>query len=90
VTYPWDSTTSSDDQNLCPQRKPACTILGTVRPPIGHVYGYRIEPAVNGRSSLVTSYCDWSDIDPIWRQAGIFPAIAEGSLEATLGTLHAP
>lgn len=28
-----------------PQREIAWTILGTVRAPVRHVYGYRIEPA---------------------------------------------
>lgn len=74
-------------KTFVPEREIAWTILGTVRPPIGHVYGYRIDPVDDGRSSLVTSYYDWSDIDPTWRQAGIFPVIAEGSLKATLGIL---
>lgn len=70
-----------------PQREIAWTILGTIRPPLGHIYGYRIEPATGSHSSLVTSYYDWSGIDPTWRQAGIFPVIAEESLKATLGIL---
>ena len=61
------------------------TVLGQLRPQIGHVYGYRLEPADGG--TLVTSYYDWSDIDPKWREAGIFPVISEGALRATLGIL---
>ena len=72
-------------KTLVPEREIAWTILGTVRPPIGHVYGYRIEPTDGG--SLVTSYYDWSEIAPAWREAGIFPVIAEGSLKSTLGIL---
>lgn len=68
-----------------PEREIAWTILGRIRPQIGHVYGYRIEPTDDG--TLVTSYYDWSDIDAQWREAGIFPVIAEGSLKATLGIL---
>ena len=68
-----------------PDREIAWTILGRVRPQIGHVYGYRLEPAESG--TLVTSYYDWSDIDPQWREAGIFPVISEGALRATLGIL---
>ena len=52
------------------EREIAWTILGTVRPPIGHVYGYRIEPTDDG--CLVTSHCDWSEIAPAWRETGIF------------------
>jgi hypothetical protein len=36
---------------------------------------------------VVTSLCDWSDIDQHWRDAGIFPVISEGALRATLGIL---
>ncbi len=35
----------------------------------------------------MTSYYDWSSIDPDWRAAGIFPVISEGALRATLGIL---
>jgi hypothetical protein len=61
------------------------TVLGQIRPQIGHVYGYRLEPVEEG--TLVTSYYDWSQIDPTWREAGIFPVISEGALRATLGIL---
>jgi hypothetical protein len=68
-----------------PDREIAWTILGRIRPQIGHVYGYRLEPAEGG--TLVTSYYDWSGIDEQWRAAGIFPVISEGALRATLGIL---
>jgi hypothetical protein len=68
-----------------PDREIAWTILGQIRPPIGHVYGYRLEPADDG--TVVTSYYDWSDIDPVWKEAGIFPVLSEGALRATLGIL---
>ncbi|HXB49411.1 MAG TPA: SRPBCC family protein [Streptosporangiaceae bacterium] len=68
-----------------PDREIAWTILGQIRPQIGHVYGYRLEPVADG--TLVTSYYDWSQIDPQWREAGIFPVISEGALRATLGIL---
>jgi len=67
-------------------REIAWTILGQIQPPIGHVYGYRLEPADDG-GTLVTSYYDWSDIDPQWREADIFPIIPESALRATLGIL---
>jgi hypothetical protein len=68
-----------------PDREIAWTILGQIQPPIGHVYGYILEPVEDG--TLVTSYCDWSKIDETWRDAGIFPVISEGALRATLGIL---
>jgi hypothetical protein len=66
-------------------REIAWTILGQIRPQIGHVYGYTLEPAEEG--TLVTSYYDWSGIDQQWRDANIFPIIPESALRATLGIL---
>jgi uncharacterized protein YndB with AHSA1/START domain len=68
-----------------PDREIAWTILGQIRPQIGHVYGYTLAPIDEG--TLVTSYYDWSSIDPTWKEAGIFPVISEGALRATLGIL---
>ena len=68
-----------------PDRQIAWTILGRIRPQIGHVYGYTLEPDDAG--TLVTSYYDWSSIDPAYQEAGIFPVISEGALRATLGIL---
>jgi hypothetical protein len=70
---------------FAPDREIAWTILGQLRPQIGHVYGYTLQPAADG--TLVTSYYDWSSIDPVWRDAGIFPVLSEGALRATLGIL---
>ena len=66
-------------------REIAWTIIGQIKPQIGHVYGYLLEPADGG--TLVTSYYDWSAIDPAWKEAKIFPVISEGALRATLGIL---
>jgi hypothetical protein len=63
------------------------TVLGQIRPPIGHVYGYRLQPTDDGAATEVTSFYDWSNIDPKWRDAGIFPVLSEGALRATLGIL---
>jgi hypothetical protein len=61
-------------------------VLGKIRPQLGHIYGYLVEPAADG-GTLVTSYYDWSEIDPTWKDANIFPVISEGALRATLGIL---
>ena len=68
-----------------PDREIAWTILGQIQPPIGHIYGYKLEPVDDG--TLVTSYYDWSSIDPVWKEAKIFPVMSEGALRATLGIL---
>jgi hypothetical protein len=66
-------------------REIAWTVAGQIEPPIGHVYGYALEPAEGG--TLVTSYYDWSSIHPQWRDADIFPIISALALRATLGIL---
>ena len=68
-----------------PDREIAWTIIGVSRPIIGHVYGYRLEPSAEG--TVVTSYYDWSDIHPQWRERNVFPIISEQALKATLGIL---
>ena len=73
-------------------REIAWTIHGQMKPPIGHVYGYQLEPVeLDGPITLpitmVTSYYDWSNIDPVWRERDIFPIIPESALRATLGIL---
>ncbi|OBF85314.1 polyketide cyclase [Mycobacterium sp. 852002-51163_SCH5372311] len=70
-----------------PDRLIAWTILGQIRPQIGHVYGYRLQPTDDGAATVVTSFYDWTNIDPKWRDAGIFPVLSEGALRATLGIL---
>ena len=66
-------------------REIAWTIEGQIKPPIGHIYGYTLEPTDEG--TLVTSYYDWSTIDPMWREADVFPIMSELALRATLGIL---
>lgn len=76
-------------RDFAPDREISWTILGQIKPQIGHVYGYRLEPAEadGATGTTVTSYYDWSDIDPQWREAGIFPVIGEHHLRGTLGIL---
>ena len=71
---------------LVPDREIAWTVKGRIRPQVGHVYGYRLEPAGDA-GTVVTSYYDWSSIHPHWREAGIFPVVSEAALRATLGIL---
>lgn len=73
-------------RELEPDRLISWTVLGRIRPQIGHVYGYRLEPD-GPDSTVVTSFYDWSDIAPEWRDAGIFPVLSENALRGTLGIL---
>lgn len=79
----YDVTVTIGD--LVPDRLISWTVLGRVRPQIGHVYGYRLEPDDLG--TTVTSFYDWSDIHPEWAARDIFPIISATHLAATLGIL---
>jgi len=69
-----------------PGREIAWTVEGAIQPPIGHIYGYRLEEIDGG--TLVTSYYDWSNIHEQWREAtGLFPVVSEINQRATLGIL---
>lgn len=80
-----------------PDQEIAWTVLSPVAdPPVGHVYGYRLRPVDGGTE--VTSYYDWSNIDPIWRDRELpqlgpdvkvtWPVVPATALRATLGILE--
>ena len=69
-----------------PDREISWTILGRVRPQIGHVYGYRLEPAETA-APLVTCYYDWSDIHPDWAARASSRSSPRRRCAATLGIL---
>jgi len=66
-----------------PDRQIEWTILGVMRPPLEHVYGYLLEPVDGG--TRVTSYYDWSTVDDARKV--VFPIISESALRASLGIL---
>ena len=65
----------------------AWTIDGTIKPPIGHTYGYRLLPLDGGDRVEVVSYYDWSEAHPDWRDSGVLPVLDASALKATLGIL---
>ena len=68
-----------------PERLISWSILGKVRPGMGHTYGYRLEPADGG--TLVTSFYEWSNVSQDWKDSGIFPVVSVTNLSGTLGIL---
>lgn len=69
-----------------PDRAIEWTILTDfLDPPLGHVYGYELEPADG--ATKVTSYYDWSALAEVYRGRIGFPIISETALRATLGIL---
>lgn len=72
-------------RDYLPDREISWSIVGVMRPPVGHVYGYRLEPVPDG--TRVVSWCDWSGIHPDYRGRGLFPVVSGAALAATLGIL---
>lgn len=58
------------------------------RTPIGHVYGFLLEP-VDDSATKVTSYCDWSGLQPKLVGKVAFPVVPASMMEQTLDRLAA-
>ena len=48
---------------IVPDRLVEWTIGGVDQPPLGHVYGWKLDP-VSDSETEVTNYCDWTNITP--------------------------
>ena len=53
----------------------AWTILGQIKPPDRPRLRLPPRAVADGDGTVVTSFYDWSDIDPEWRKANIFPVV---------------
>jgi uncharacterized protein YndB with AHSA1/START domain len=56
-------------------------------PPIGHVYGYELNPVDDDHTEVV-SYCDWSSISEEWRGHLDFPIVPLAMLQRSLEKLE--
>lgn len=65
----------------------AWTVGAVGRTPVGHVYGYRLEPVDEGTTD-VTSYYDWSAVSDKWRERVSWPVVPKEMLEASLDNLE--
>lgn len=72
-----------------PERLFEWTVGGVDRPPVGHVYGWRIEPGTAGTCE-VTNYCDWSELDADIRKRteGRWPIVPLAMLEQSVARLE--
>lgn len=71
-----------------PDRLLEWSVGGAGRSPLGHVYGYQLEPLPGG-GTRVTSYCDWSDLNPKLRGHITFPVVPAAMMTETLDRLAA-
>jgi hypothetical protein len=68
-----------------PNRRLEWNVGGVDQPPFGHVYGYELQPAPSG-GTTVTLYCDWSGV----RSEAIrdrFPIVPPQMLQRSLTNL---
>jgi hypothetical protein len=79
-------------RNTITQLEPGRLVEWTVgapdQPPLGHVYGWQLDP-VDDTHTDVTNYCDWSNIIEALRAAGrTWPIVPVSMLEETMAKLE--
>jgi hypothetical protein len=63
------------------------TVGGVDRPPVGHLYGWQLEP-VNEHETDVTNYCDWTAISDDVKARGQWPIVPVTMLEQSVEKLE--
>jgi uncharacterized protein YndB with AHSA1/START domain len=71
---------------LIPDRLIEWTVRAVGKPPAGHVYGWEIEPLTDGES-LVSNYCDWTNIGDELRARFRWPVVPFDRLENSVENL---
>jgi uncharacterized protein YndB with AHSA1/START domain len=69
-----------------PDRLIEWTVGSADRPPLGHVYGWQIEP-VSDTESEVTNYCDWTAISQETKDRRPWPVVPVEMLEKSVDNL---
>lgn len=71
-----------------PGRLVEWTIGAVDQPPLGHVYGWQLDP-VSADETDVTNYCDWTNIVEALRAAGrTWPIVPVAMLEESVAKLE--
>ena len=71
-----------------PDRLVEWTIGAPDQPPLGHVYGWQLDP-VNEHETDVTNYCDWTNITDELRARGrTWPIVPVEMLEESVAKLE--
>jgi hypothetical protein len=70
-----------------PDRLIEWTVGSADRPPLGHVYGWQIEP-VSDTECDVTNYCDWTAISEQTRARRAWPVVPASMLEQSVENLQ--
>ena len=72
---------------IVPDRLFEWSIGAVDRPPVGHVYGWQLEP-VSDTETEVTNYCDWSNISEAARSRRAWPVVPVHMLEKSVANLE--
>jgi uncharacterized protein YndB with AHSA1/START domain len=72
---------------IVPDRLFEWNIGGVDRPPVGHVYGWQLEP-VSDQETEVTNYCDWTNISDSMRTRREWPIVPVRMLEKSVENLE--
>ena len=70
-----------------PDRLVEWAVGSAARPPVGHVYGWQIEP-VSDTECDVTNYCDWTGISQRRREQRPWPVVPVHMLEKSVENLE--
>jgi hypothetical protein len=70
-----------------PDRRFEWAVGGEDSPPVGHVYGWLLEP-VSDTETDVTNYCDWTDIGDDMRNWKPWPIVPVEMLERSVEKLE--
>jgi uncharacterized protein YndB with AHSA1/START domain len=70
-----------------PDRLVEWTTGGIDLPPVGHLYGWELEPTGDGETD-VTHYCDWSGISDEARARSNWPIVPLDMLESSMANLE--
>jgi hypothetical protein len=72
---------------IVPDRLLEWNVGSADRPPLGHVYGWQIEPVSDGECD-VTNYCDWTAISQQNRERRPWPVVPADMLEKSVSNLQ--
>ena len=72
--------------NIVPDRLFEWTVGGVDRPPLGHVYGWQLDP-VSDTETEVTNYCDWTNIPEEMRSRRTWPIVPVEMMERSVENL---
>jgi len=72
---------------LIPDRLVEWTVAAVDKPPVGHVYGWQIEPLTDG-GCLVSNYCDWTSISDELRARFPWPVVPLDRLQRSVENLE--